>query len=430
MKISDIILTANSNLLRSKLRTFLTIMAIFIGAFALTLTSGIGSGISTYINHQLGNLGATNVLLVTSSDKTTSITSVTPQKYDPSKKISAGVGFRPSVVLLTKADIDKIKAIPGITSVVPRLALAIDYIQGATSEKYQTSVSANIRGTALALAAGRNVNDNQTDPEIVIPDGYLSSLGFSSATAALSKPVTLGLTNSLGESVATTATIVGVQQQGIIAGSSPTVNNALAQALYDQQTTGLPPAAKNKYMVLEASFDPTLSSSQQSRIKDQLMSDGYSAQTVQDAIGTFKTVIAAIIYVLDAFAIIALLTASFGIINTLLMAVKERTKEIGLMKAMGMSNGRIFLLFSAEAVMIGFWGSFLGILAAFVAGTVADHWLARGFLKDLPGLHIVAFPLTSIAAIMLIIMAIAFLAGALPARHAALQNPIDALRYE
>jgi putative ABC transport system permease protein len=100
------------------------------------------------------------------------------------------------------------------------------------------------------------------------------------------------------------------------------------------------------------------------------------------------------------------------------------------MKSMGMGSSRIFLLFSAEAVMIGFWGSLLGVLVAFGVGHAADKILSKGLLKDLPGLQIVAFPIRSIVIIMVIIMVIAFLAGTLPARRAAKQNPIDALRYE
>ena len=72
MRLIDIFLTANSNMFRSKLRTSLTIIAIFIGGLTLTLTNGIGSGISSYIDKQLGNLGANNVLIVQVADANSS----------------------------------------------------------------------------------------------------------------------------------------------------------------------------------------------------------------------------------------------------------------------------------------------------------------------------------------------------------------------
>jgi putative ABC transport system permease protein len=430
VKLKDIFTTASSNLFRAKLRSSLTIVAIFIGAFTLTITSGIGAGISTYIDQQLGNLGASNVLLVQPAANAPDPNAATPKAYDPTKTTSASGGFRESSAVLTQTDLDKIKAHSGITAVMPQLPVAADYITAPDAGKYQVEITSNIRGTNLTLAAGQNLNDSASDFEIVLPLNYVSSLGFSSASEAIGKSVTIALTNALGKQVAQAATVTAVQQQSIIGGGGATINNALTQQLYNLQTQGLPAASKGKYEVATATFESSLTSAQVSSLESNLKSQGYTAETLQDQIGTFKTVIAGIIDVLDAFAIIALLAASFGIINTLLMAVQERTKEIGLMKSMGMASGRIFLLFSAEAVMIGFWGSLLGVVVAYGIGTLVDHALAKGFLKDLPGLQIVAFPPQSIITIMVVIMAIAFLAGTLPARRAARQNPIDALRYE
>ncbi len=141
---------------------------------------------------------------------------------------------------------------------------------------------------------------------------------------------------------------------------------------------------------------------------------GYAAKTIEDQIGTFKAVISGIVAVLNAFGVIALLAASFGIINTLLMSVQERTKEIGLMKAMGMSPSRIFLLFSVEAVLLGFWGSLLGVMAAIGVGQIANHVVSTGILKDLPGLTLLTFPPMGTLGIIALIMVIAFLAGTLP----------------
>jgi putative ABC transport system permease protein len=134
--------------------------------------------------------------------------------------------------------------------------------------------------------------------------------------------------------------------------------------------------------------------------------------------------------VLNFFAGIALLAASFGIVNTLLMSVQERTKEIGLMKAVGMSRKKLFLIFSTEAILLGFWGSLLGSLAGVGVGKVVNRLATKTFLKDLVGFELTSFPAASIVAIMLIIMLIAFLAGTLPARRASKLDAIEALRYE
>lgn len=157
---------------------------------------------------------------------------------------------------------------------------------------------------------------------------------------------------------------------------------------------------------------------------------GFGVQTIQDQLGVIKTVIDGIIGVLNAFAIVALVAAAFGIVNTLLMSVQERTREIGLMKAMGMRAGKIFALFSLEAAFIGFLGSLIGVAAAVLAGSALNAALSAGPLSSLPGLNILLFEPGAIMGIMLLIMAIAFISGTLPASRAARKNPIDSLRYE
>jgi len=196
------------------------------------------------------------------------------------------------------------------------------------------------------------------------------------------------------------------------------------------RTIGMPASTRDEVTAAAAYMTPGLSNEQIDQTKKELDKQGFTAQTIQDQIGIIDQVIKAITYVLLFFGAIALLAASFGIINTLYMAVQERTKEIGLMKAMGMSRHRVFLLFSIEAILIGFWGSILGIFAALGVGQIANQVATNTFLKDLQGFELTVFPLASILIIALIVMGIAFLAGTLPARRASKLDPIDALRYE
>ena len=175
---------------------------------------------------------------------------------------------------------------------------------------------------------------------------------------------------------------------------------------------------------------PSLGRDGVAALKAALREHGMLGRTLADQLGAVNSVIMGLVGVLNAFAGIALLAAGFGIVNTLFMAVQERTSEIGLMKAMGMGAGRIFALFSTEAVVIGFLGSAVGALAAIALGTIVSDRLARGPLADLSGLRVLAFDPLQVLGVTLVVMTIAFLAGTLPARRAARQNPIDALRYE
>ena len=100
------------------------------------------------------------------------------------------------------------------------------------------------------------------------------------------------------------------------------------------------------------------------------------------------------------------------------------------MKAMGLSNRKVFALFSAEAILIGVIGSVLGILAAKGVGSVLNNFASQSFLKGLEGFDLTLFTLENSFAIVAIVAFIAFIAGALPSRSASRKDPIEALRYE
>ncbi|HUY85053.1 MAG TPA: FtsX-like permease family protein [Candidatus Dormibacteraeota bacterium] len=432
MKSIDLLQTASSNMLRSKARTLLTVIAIFIGAMTITLTNGIGTGIKSYLNRQIGNLGATNVMMIQLTDKNApgpGSASSAPAAYNPQQKTQAS-GMRGEVrqLVMTSRDISTIKSIPNITSATPEHVLSADYIMG-TGGKYQLSLQQQFGSTTADMLTGRGVGIASAQNQITLPDNYVSPLGYTDQTI-IGKPITIGITSAEGKQSTVVATVTGVQQKTLIGASAAFINTALANQLYAIQSTGLPSATADSFSSVEATFPTSLTDAQITTLKNALSAKGYSGQTIKDRENTVFTVINVIIIVFDMFGAIALLAASFGIINTLFMAVQERTKEIGLMKALGMSPKRIFTLFSIEAALIGFWGSALGVGFAALLGKVINTVATKGFLKDFPGLTLLTFPLTTVVAVIVGIMLIAFLAGTLPAFRASRKDPIEALRYE
>lgn len=434
MKFVDVIKTAIGNSFRSKLRTTLTVIAIFIGAFTLTITSAIGTGISSYINTQLASIGASDVFTITKTADATAKADDGPAKYDPAKA-SASAGFGGgaaaglSIKPLTKDDLTKIANTPGILDVNPSVQVSPSYIEYGTHGKYELSVNATAALTKADLAAGSQLSDSDKKNEVLLPTSYLKNLGFTNAESAVGQTVTIGINDYQGVQHEVTATVVGVQNATLL-GSGVGLNQNLTNELSTVQSTGRPASAGESYIVATAHFDANASAAKVAALKKSLAAEGYSAQTVADQIGSFQTVVSGIIGVLNAFAVIALIAAGFGIINTLLMSVQERTREIGLMKAMGMSGRKVYALFSTEAVFIGFLGSAIGALVAIGLGSLISSILADTVLSGLPGLHVMQFAPGSVAVIIGVVMLIAFLAGTLPARRAARQNPIDALRYE
>ncbi|GAA4036467.1 ABC transporter permease [Arthrobacter methylotrophus] len=428
MKPLEILKTAIANSFRSKLRTTLTVLAIFVGAFTLTITNGLGTGISNYIDLQLAAVGPGNAFTVSKTD-TSGNPGTGPKKYDPTIKRVAASG-RPgsSQLTLDQSDLDKIGAVPGITGVAPVTRINPEYIQWSTHDKYQLSVSA-LAGAQPQLASGTNLDDTNSQAQLLLPVGYIAPLGFSDNNQAIGQVVTIGITDATGTMHTVAGSVAGVEQDSLLSSSGIAVNKSLSAALSQAQATGAVAAVASTWTDATASFASS-SSAQVSDMKSKLSAAGYTAQTLDDRIGTVKTVISGIIGVLDAFAVIALLAAGFGIVNTLLMSVQERTREIGLMKAMGMGSGSVFALFSTEAAFIGLLGSVIGSAAAIGLGTAVSGALARGPLSDLAGLRILAFAPGPVGAVVLLVMVIAFIAGTLPAWRAARQNPIDSLRYE
>lgn len=434
MRAVDLVTDAVSNTLRSKTRTSLTVVAIFIGAFTLTLTSGVGTGINAYIDQTVSSIGAGDVMTVTKTVDDTS-DSDAPRVYDPDagEQLTAGgpgLGPDPEVEAITPADLDQLADVEGVLSVEPTLSVRPDYIQYDDGTQYEAAVGGFIPGMSLELAAGEQPAWNADDYQVALPVAYVEPLGYTSNDAAIGTTVTMGLTAADGTASTIDATVVGVSEAGLAGGGTLSPNDALTQALYDAQSVGLDETARTSYAEAVIRFDPAATDADIAALKDRLATAGYSGTTVEDTIGAFRTVIDAIILVLNGFAIIALLAAGFGIVNTLLMSVQERTREIGLMKAMGMPGGNVFGVFSAEAVFIGFLGSAIGAALAILAGTLLSGALSGNLLADLPGLTIVAFDPVSIGIIILTVMGIAFLAGTIPALRAARQDPIDALRYE
>lgn len=437
MKLQDILTTASANMLRSKVRTMLTILAIFIGAFTLSLTNGIGAGVSGYMDKQVNTMGPKDVITIQRKDtQAAAKDSGDPEKYNPKNAGGANITSRFPIAAgarggaITEADITELKTVKDLTDIQPVRAVSPDYVQGVNGEKYKLTTSPIGTRATLDLAAGQQVHDDSTENRIVLPINYVKPLGYSSADEAVGKTVEIGISDAFGKSHTVIATVVGVQQTGLVSSGGAALNQTLTANLYDLQTHGLPDVAKNKFGGVSARIVGSTDDKHIADIEASLDKLGYTARTPSDVLGVFNTVISAITAVLNGFAIIALLAASFGIVNTLLMSVQERTKEIGLMKAMGMRGGRIFLLFSTEATLIGFWGSALGVVVAVGIGNVINNVLSQSLLKDLPGLNLFDFTPIGLASIVLLIMVIAFLAGTLPARKAAGQNPIDALRYE
>ena len=433
MKTTDIVRMASKNAFRSRLRTTLTVLSLFVGAFTLTLTTALGAGVNDYVERQVSTLSSGDILLV-SPAATVQAEGEGPTEYDPDGRQQGAAGNPlTSGMLLNSDDISAIEQIDGVRSVEPISQVTVDWI--ATSESAaDTRFDIDINPTSSIgrsdLVSGDQLEQDTTQEQIVLPEEFVEALGFSDPDDAIGQTVTLGYTDATQTEQAVTATVVGIARESLFAAGAG-ANAALTTVIADAQSIeGQPAAWPLAVAQLEPADGESITSEEIQRVKDDLVDVDLAGQTIEDQLGIIQTVINGIIGVLNAFAVVALIAASFGIINTLLMSVQERTREIGLMKAMGMSNGRVFTLFSLEAVFIGFLGSVIGAVAAIGLGSILSVALADTVLSGLPGLQIMLFTPANVIGVIVIIMLIAFLSGVLPARRAARQDPIESLRYE
>ena len=158
---------------------------------------------------------------------------------------------------------------------------------------------------------------------------------------------------------------------------------------------------------------------------------GYSTFSLLDATKGLRLVFTVFDLFLGLFGSLALTVASLGIINTLVMAILERRREIGILKALGATDGDVKSLFFAEAAAMGFFGGLFGVALGWFIGQ-ALTWGTGIYLRqqDLPSVKISYVPWWLACGAILFATMVSLLAGLYPAARASRLNPVDALRYE
>ncbi|HUN24147.1 MAG TPA: ABC transporter permease [Anaerolineales bacterium] len=164
----------------------------------------------------------------------------------------------------------------------------------------------------------------------------------------------------------------------------------------------------------------------------QVKSDGFYAFSPIEIISSIKQTFGIIQIVLGGIAAIALLVAAINIINSMIMAIYERTGEIGLMKAIGATNRDVMLIFIGESASIGFFGgiagSLFGLLLGYIIGVLATPIIAQQMGFDPQGASLVYTPLWLPIFVLLLCGTVGTMAGVYPALRAVKLDPLEALR--
>lgn len=171
--------------------------------------------------------------------------------------------------------------------------------------------------------------------------------------------------------------------------------------------------------------------SQVQPLEDAIKKMGFTTFSILDASRGLRQFFAVLYAFLGIFGSLALIVASVGIVNTLVMAILERRREIGIMKAIGASDGDVQKLFFAEAGAMGILGGLVGVGMGWAIGQVINFgtniYLKR---QSLPPEHFWAVPLALVFGAILFSFLVSLIAGTYPARRASRLDPVQALRYE
>ena len=424
MKLNDLFNMAFYNLWRRKMRTFLTILAVVIGATLVALMVSIGSGLQGFIVNQFGMFMPADSVIVSSAANQSARLANGNGPQDVSVKVVQ--------LPFTTQDLQNIKAIPGVAQVDFRISAPAQYIQPVgTDLMYSVSISpvpkyvASLRG----LLAGSYFEDN-AQGQIIIAYDYLAVFGWPDAASAIGKQVNIHVGKQNAYDTQTkdfTFTVVGVLKKTSSAaevmipmtdGQNMARYNRNDQLLYSDQEPGFTLQLKAQ------------SASQVDSIAKAVKDLGFSAVTPAQILAQINSTFRVIQIVLAAFGVIALIVAAIGIINTLIMAIYERTREIGVMKAVGATRGTIRALFTVEGGVLGFLGGVVGVLLAVIFGQALNFIAARTFLSSYPGFTISVFSPWLLLGVIALTTAIALIAGLAPANRAAKLDPVDSLRYE
>ncbi len=166
-------------------------------------------------------------------------------------------------------------------------------------------------------------------------------------------------------------------------------------------------------------------------VEDSIKKMGFMAFSLLDATRNLRLIFTVFDLFLGIFGSLALAVASLGIINTLVMAILERRREIGVLKALGAADSDIRKLFFAEAGAMGLFGGVLGVAIGWFIGRLIT-WGTNFYLRrqDLPGIDLTSVPWWLMLGAITFAVVVSLAAGLYPASRAARLNPVEALRYE
>jgi len=426
----DIIKRSARSLRQAKVRTLLTAAALAVGGFTLSATLAAANGAKAYGNKLVDTNFDPSSLIVAKSKDLISASGVAtkPQLYN-SSFVSSGVkgGL---VQELDQKDLNRLATFPGVLNVFEPYTSSLLYVSRQGSLKYTGSIEAYDPYITHQFAAGK-IKGEVPVGDVVLPEDYLSLLKFKNAKAAIGQSINIQIRQLLGQQKTETYKIIAVltSPTTLITGDINTtllINANQAKSIYDFINRGT--INYDRYLIATVRVADGTNPNKLLITQRAIEKAGYGAESAKDAQATITQIVNVLQIIIIVFGLITLVASFFGVVNTQYISVLERTREIGLMKALGMRSSSVRWLFIVEASWIGGLGAVIGSLLAVIIGTTLNPWISRQI--NFSNSKLLIFEPSQIVALIIFLIVVATIAGLLPARKASRLNPIDALRTE
>ena len=395
------------HLRHSSKRTFLTLVGLTIGIAALVSLVSLGLGLQETINAQFRALGSDKFI-------------VTP-----------GGGFfsqsgASSAVSLTDADITAIKHSRGVKAVSPVIAKTGIVTAGSFSvgtfiigvDTTKDSRAIFLDSSAYKIDAGRIFNINERGKAVVAWGVLNGKYNFDGHPVEIGKTIYVA-----GQPFRVIGSFV--KQGNPIDDSSIYISSEDAKAIFNTSSYyEVLAQAEDGYDVSLAADNAAKKLRTERNVKKG--EEDFTITTPGQLLETFNSVLGAVVAVVAGIALISLLVGGVGIMNTMYTAVLERTTEVGIMKAVGATNGDILGIFILESGMLGLVGGVIGVLIGMGIAKLAEGVVSASGIPN----YYAYFPIELIGGSLLFAFVVGTLSGVLPARRASRLLPVDAIRGE
>lgn len=425
LRFSDILSNALLNLRRRPVRNILTAAGVVIGIVTLVAMVSFGVGVQKEVQRNFETIGLENIFVNPQFAET--------DEFDP---FASPEPLRP----LTPAAVAEIEQMAGVKVVTPLLDLPRGVglnliIPGGTTgdEGVQVRVTEGGEGRfsfggTNEMLAGESIDEGQTQG-IVLANELADSLldEGQSYTDLVGQAVILSAALPRGETQTFPSRIVGVRSSF----GSRTIDLGLAERTaittwWFGQPDLLETAGYDRLIVRANDLSSVTA------VIAAIDEMEFSPQSFEAILDVANDVLSLLQALLGSVGALALLVAALGVANTMLMAIYERTREIGVLKALGASRSEIRAMFTVEAGLIGLIGGFVGLILGAILGRLVDYVAHQYLIEEgVTGVGVLSIipPWLALGALAFAAL-IGILAGLYPAARAARLDPVSALRHE